>query len=119
MKNSDIYNIYESLVQLTRNKDIKTTAKTGYLLLKNKNLLEPYYKALIESRYSIIEKYAEKNDQGELIVPPENIDAANKELTDLLAVEEENLQLSKINIENLPDGIDLEILDNLMLLLEE
>ena len=118
MTNTDIYTVYESLVKLSQNKELKMPAKVGYVILKNRNLLEPYYKALIESRYSIIEKYAEKNEDDSLEVPSDKIEDANKELVELLALEEE-INLSKINVNTLPDGIDLEILDNLMPILED
>lgn len=118
MTNTDIYTVYESLAKLSHDKELKMPAKVGYTILKNRNLLEPYYKALMESRYSIIEKYAEKNDEGQLEVPSEKLGEANKELADLLEMEEE-IQLTKLNVESLPDGIDLEILDNLMPILED
>lgn len=118
MTNTDIYTVYESLVKLSQNKELKMPAKVGYVILKNRNLLEPYYKALIESRYSIIEKYAEKTEDGNLEVPSDKIEEANKELEELLALEED-INLTTINVNVLPDGIDLEILDNLMPILED
>ena len=119
MTNTEIYTLYESLVKLSQNKELKMPAKVGYLLLKNKNLLEPYYKALMEARYGIIEKYAVTTEDGQLQVPAEKLDVANAELNDLLAMEEEGINLSKIKVDNLPDNIELELLDNLMLILEE
>lgn len=119
MTNIEIYTLYESLVQLSQNKELKIPAKVGYLFLKNKNLLEPYYKALMEARYSIIEKYAETTEDGQLQVPADKLDIANAELNELLAMEEQDINLSKIKVDNLPDGIDLTLLNNLMLILEE
>lgn len=119
MTNTEIYTLYESLVQLSQNKNLKVPAKVGYLFLKNKNLLEPYYKALMEARYGIIEKYAEKTENGQLQVPADKLDIANAELNELLAMEEQNINLSKIKVDSLPDEIGLDLLDNLMLILEE
>ena len=83
MKNLEIFALYDSLNELSQKSDVKLPAKIGYICLKNKNLLEPYYKTISESRMQIIQEYAEVDEEGKMRVPEDKIQEANDKLEDL------------------------------------
>lgn len=120
MKNSEIFVLYDSLNELSQKNDVKLPAKIGYICLKNKNLLEPYYKTISESRDKIVQEYIEKDEEGNMRVPEDKIEEANNKLQEILDIEED-IDLQKINIKDIEDeSLPMDILNGLMpILIEE
>ena len=120
MNNLEIFSLYDTLVTLSTKDDIKLPVKIGYICLKNKNLLEPYYKAINESRQQIIQEYIAEDEEGNLRVPEDKINEANQKLQEILDMEEENeIILQKINISDISDPLPMDIINGLMPILEE
>ena len=119
MTNSEIFVLYDSLNELSQKNDVKLPAKIGYICLKNKNLLEPYYKTISESRMQIIQEYAEVDEDGSMRVPEDKIPEANDKLQEILDIEEE-VDLQKININDIGESLPMDILTGLMpIIIEE
>lgn len=120
MKNYDLYKLYEVLFTLSHKENIILPIKVGYVCLKNKNLLEPYYNAINDSRLRIIQKYAEQDENGDLRVPKNKIEEANKELQEVLDMEETDIKIQKININDIQESLPMDIITGLMpMLIEE
>ena len=119
MKNKDIYNLYDGLCQISADKDLKFDIKTSYILAKDKHVLEPYYNAVAETRQKLLEKYGRVHDNGDWIVPKENVKEFTKEWTDFM--EMENLiQLEGITLEDFKDEkIGVELMEKLLSLIDK
>lgn len=101
LKNSDIIKIYETLINIYNQKDMKFSAKTAFSLIRNINLLQPYYINIMEVREDLIRSNGSELVDGTYQIPQDSIDFINQELQDLLDIECE-IALNKINFEDFP-----------------
>lgn len=101
MTNEQIVDLYEELTEISQNKDLKFKATTSFALAKNKNLIEPFYNAVIEARSKLIEKYGEKQEDGWLI-PNERLSAFKIEFESLMFTKN-YIALDQILITDLDD----------------
>lgn len=108
------------LNELTSTKEIKLPAKVGYICLKDRNLLKPYYDAILESRQKVIDEYLVIDEEGNSKVPEDKVEEANVKLVEILEMEENDIPLQKFNINDISsESFSLEILDALMPIIEE
>lgn len=101
LKNSDIVKIYETLINIYNQKDMKFSAKIAFSLIRNINLLQPYYTNIMEVREDLIRNNGLELADGTYQIPQDSIDFINQELQDLLDIECE-IELNKINFEDFP-----------------
>lgn len=107
VKISNLLNSTEVLQKLSKT---QLKAKTAWQVSKVLKLAEEEMQTFNDTRMEVLKKYAEKDENGELItdennnckIIPEKISEFNDELTELLDNEIE-LNVNKINIEDLND----------------
>lgn len=81
--------------------------KVNFYLQKNKKTLMELGQDIEESRLDIIRNYGEPTEDGtQYSIPRDKIDAAQKELEDLLALEQE-VNIYMISADSLTDDISL------------
>lgn len=105
LTNNEIYSVANLLAELNIN-NIKMPVKIGFFLQKNTQVIMASAQEIEVARTSIIQSLGEINAEGtHYIVPPEKMAEAQKELNDLMALEQE----LNIHIFSLDDfeGIEL------------
>ena len=107
-KNFEIYNIAEGLLRVFAEADStqKLPIKLSYTIKKNTNKFQAVAEQIEKSRIELIQKYGEETEDGGFRVLPENEEAANKEFTDLMNLEE-NIDIHTVDINTLADDIEL------------
>lgn len=87
LKNENIYSINNTLMETFKEEDNNHyfSAKINFLIQKNKKNIMDAAIAVEKVRLEIINKYKDENNN----IPKENIDIVNKELNDLLNIEQE------------------------------
>lgn len=90
MKNLEIYNIAISLMENFKD-ELNLPVKVNFYLQKNMTTIVEMAQEIDKTRKEIIEKFGTPVEEGsdEITVAPENLDAANKELTDLFELEQD------------------------------
>lgn len=119
MTNEQILNLYEGLYEISQDDNIHFDALTSFILAKNKNMIEPVYSALIETRNTLIQSYGNvSDDQGSITIPPDKISAFKIEY-DTLMRKETYVNLEKINIKSLINyNIKISIMEKLLPIIE-
>lgn len=109
MKNKEIYHLYEGLYEISQDKEIKFDVKIAFALAKNKNLLQPIYDAIIDTRYRLLESCGEPKEDGDWKIPKEKVDEFTKKWKDFMDIDNFiTLQHIKLDdIQNKEIGIDL------------
>lgn len=102
MTNNEIYSINSNLMDVFKKEDntYYFSAKINFLIQKNKKNIMDAAIDIEKVRLEIINKYKGDNDQ----IPSDKIDEVNKELNDLLNIEQE-VTIYKIPFEDL-EGIE-------------
>lgn len=118
MKNKDIYDLYEGLATIGQDNGLKFDARTSFYLARNKNLLEPYYNAIVETRTRILEKYGEAKEDGNWFVPKSKIEEFTREWDAFMSIEN-IVNLQKIKIEDFQTQVNIEIMGKLLPIIEE
>jgi aspartokinase len=107
LTNNKIYGYALALNEAFTDNTQRLPMKVNFYLQKNKNTLMSLAQDIESSRTEIINTYGEISEDGtQYTIPQEKIKLAQKELEDLLNLEQE-VQIYKINIDNLPDDIIL------------
>lgn len=111
MKNKEVYDLYEGLYEISQNQDLKFNIKLCYSFAKNKNILEPFYNAIIETRQRFLSKYGTPQENGDgWTVAKDRMDDFLKEWNDFMNIDN-FVVLQHIKLEELEDeeklGIDL------------
>ena len=97
MTNLEIYSIAQAYKAFEKFNEY-LPVKVNFFMQKNKNTLMTAAQDIDNARMEIIQRYGSLNETGEAyIVPPESMDAANKELSDLFAIEQD-ISVNKINL---------------------
>lgn len=105
--NNRIYQYAIALNEVFVDNTQRLPMKVNFYLQKNKKTLMDLAQDIESSRMEIINTYGEISEDGtQYIIPKEKVELAQKELEDLLNLEQE-VQIYKINIDNLPDDIIL------------
>ena len=106
MKISQVEPLYITLKEWSEK---EVSFSLAYKIARIMNKIENDYNFFTQKLRSIISKYGEKDDKGDLIIEgstvklnPENIEAAEKELQDLYNIEVDDISI-KLNIQELED----------------
>ena len=110
LTNKQIYDYILNLNQAFNNNQQKLPIKLNFYLQKNKNLLLDLSNEIEKMRMEIIQTYGQPDSENinTYIIPKENIETAQKELDELLKIEQE-VNIYKMKFEEIPNDIDLTI----------
>ena len=107
LTNQEIYSYAMALNEAFTDNTQRLPMKINFYLQKNKKTLIELGQELEESRLDIIRGYGEiAEDSGTYSIPADKVNDAQKELEDLLALEQE-VEIYMIKADNLPDDINL------------
>ena len=106
LTNNEIYSYAIALNEAFTDNTQRLPMKVNFYLQKNKKILTELGQDLEESRKDIIKAYGKTEDSIHYEIPTENVEIAQKELEDLLALEQE-VEIYMIKVDNLPDDISL------------
>lgn len=108
MTNTDIYTYAMKLAESFTDDTQRLPVKVNFYLQKNKSLLISLAQDIETSRMEIIRNYGapSEENEGQYIIPADKVTEAQKELSDLLALEQE-VTIYKINIDSIPDDLAL------------
>ena len=107
LTNQNIYNYATTLNAAFADTSQRLPVKVNFYLQKNKSLLIQMAQDIEKARLEIIQNYGDLSQDGtQYIIPKEKIEAAQQELTDLLALEQ-NVNIYTINIDSLNDDLTL------------
>lgn len=107
MTNYEIYNIAKVLSEAFGGGEQYLPIKINFFIQKNKNTLTALAQDIDNSRIEIVRNYGNLNEETDMFeIPDDKIAIANQELVDLFNIEQE-VNIHKINIENLPDDLSL------------
>lgn len=110
LTNKQIYDYILNLNQAFNNNQQKLPIKLNFYLQKNKNLLLDLSNEIEKMRMEIIQTYGKPDSENTntYIIPKEDIEIAQKELDELLKIEQE-VNIYKMKFEEIPNNIDLTI----------
>jgi hypothetical protein len=98
MTNLEIYN-YASMLMSAFKEELTLPVKVNFYLQKNTNTMVEAGKEIEKTRMEIIQRYGTQSEDGQSFeVTAENIEAVNKELEDLFALEQE-IKINEISLE--------------------
>lgn len=121
LTNEEIYNILEKISQaFSNNENIYFPAKLNYIVQKNYQILKNIVDDVEKIRIQTAEKYGTKDlENNRYIIPKENLKTAEKEIDDLLKIEQE-VFIKKIKYSML-DDIELTMaqMSAIMFMIEE
>lgn len=107
LTNAQIYSYATALVDAFQDTTQKLPIKVNFYLQKNKNTLINLAQDIEISRGNIIREYGEPTEDGtQYVIPKEKIEEAQKELNDLLTLEQE-VNIYMVSMDNLSDDITL------------
>lgn len=107
LKNSDIYNIAMLLTDNFKDSTQYLPIKINFYIQKNKDILIALAQDIETNRLRIMEEYGVKNEDGtSYIIKKENIDVAQKEITDLFDIEQE-VNIYTVSLDSIPEGTTL------------
>lgn len=107
MTNNEIYSYAVALNEAFANGDQRLPIKVNFYLQKNKNTLVTLAQDIEESRMDIVSSFGALTEDGASYkIPADKINEAQKEIEDLLALEQE-VEIYKVNIDNLPEDLSL------------
>jgi hypothetical protein len=121
LTNNEIYLYAKNLMEAFNDKDQKLPIKINFYLQKNKNTLIELANSIEMARMEIAKNCGTLDTESQqYIIPPEKIEEVNKELMDLLSLEQE-VQIYMININNLSDDLSLTTaqMEALMFMIEQ
>lgn len=118
MTNKEIFNLYEGLYELSQDKDLKFGVKISYIFAKSKNILEPFYNAIIDTRQKLLNKYGEVQENGDWRVSKEKMDIFMSEWDSFMKIDN-FVAIDKINIKELEgEKIDIQLMEKLLSIIE-
>lgn len=113
-EDKDIYDLYEGLYEISQDKELKFGIRISYTFAKNKNLLQPYYDAIVDTRQKILEKYGEPQDNGDWHVNKEKMEVFMSEWNAFMEIEN-FVNLEQIKIEDLEgEKIGVNLMEKLL-----
>lgn len=103
MTNGEIYQIAVALMNAKFNdNEVYMPAAVNFAIQKNKTTLTETAEDVEKGRMAIIEHYSSDHTEEGYTIPAESVDKANKELSDLLSIEQE-VKIYTFGIEDLED----------------
>jgi hypothetical protein len=107
LTNNEIYSYAIALNEAFADNTQRLPMKVNFYLQKNKKTLMALGQDIEESRLDIIRSYGESTEDGtQYSIPKDKIEEAQKELEDLLALEQE-VNIYMISADSLTDDISL------------
>lgn len=107
LTNNEIYGYALALNEAFADNTQRLPMKVNFYLQKNKKTLMELGQDIEESRLDIIRNYGEPTEDGtQYSIPRDKIEAAQKELEDLLTLEQE-VNIYMISADSLSDDISL------------
>lgn len=107
MKNSEIYNYAQALVEAFQDNTQRLPVKINFYLQKNKKTLLDLSQDIEQSRMEIAQNYgALTEDRTAYNIPDENISIVNNEITELFNIEQE-VPIYKVSIDSFSDDLTL------------
>lgn len=117
MKNGEVLSLYETLVELSKNKDLKLKVKIGYALAKNKSVLQEQARIIDDLRRNLIIEYGHRQEDGNYIIPKDKIDEVNLKINELMEIDSgiDEVKILKIPIDEIEEeSLSLEQIEGLM-----
>lgn len=102
LTNGEIYNLAMRLSNSFVDNELYLPAAVNYSIQKNKTIISELAQEIEQHRIHIIHHYGEILEDGNIKVPEDKVDDANKEINDLLLIEQE-LKLYTVKIEEIAD----------------
>lgn len=107
LTNQQIYNYAIALIEAFKDNEQKLPIKINFYLQKNKKILLDLGKDIEDSRMEVIREYGILDEEtNQYIIPSDKIEIANKELAELLELEQE-VNLYPISVDSLSDDYSL------------
>lgn len=98
MKNRDILKLYETLNRLMMDSDKKFSVRLGFMLMKNRALIESDAKLIMEMRNKLLRQYGELQENGDIVIAKDKVDEIQKKLDDLMDIDVD-MVLAQVPIE--------------------
>lgn len=120
MTNNEIYTTANQLIAAFNDNTQRLPIKINFYLQKNKKTLVALAQDIEAARMEIAQSYGTLNEaQNQYIVPPENMEKAQKELDDLFDLEQD-VPISKISIDKIDEDLVLSAgqMDALMFMID-
>lgn len=121
MSNNEIYSYAMKMIEAFTDNTQRLPVKVNFYLQKNKSTLVSLAQDIEKARMEIVQTYGVLNPDGagQFIIPADKVEAAQKELADLLALEQE-VNIYKVNIDNFPEDLILTAgqMDAIMFMIE-
>lgn len=86
MKNKDILKLYETLNRLMMDSDKKFSVRLGFMLMKNRALIESDAKLIMEMRNKLLHQYGELQENGDIVIAKDKVDEIQKKLDELMNI---------------------------------
>lgn len=107
LTNNEIYMYTRQLMDAFQDGEQKLPIKINFYLQKNKNTLLGLAQDIEKARLEIAQNYGTLDEAGEqYVIPNDKLAEASKELEDLFNLEQE-VDIYRINIDNLSDDLML------------
>ena len=100
LTNGEIYNLAMHLSNSFIDNELYLPAAVNYSIQKNKTIISELAQEIEQHRINIIYHYGEVLEDGNIKVPEDKVNDANKEINDLLLIEQE-LKLYTFKIEEI------------------
>ncbi len=121
LTNTQIYNYATSMMEEFGNEgSLKLPVKINFFLQKNLQTLMTLAREIEEARMNIVREYGNPaEEEGAFFIPEEKVEAAQKELADLLTLEQE-VQIHTVKIDAFDDNLTLSMkqMEALMFMIE-
>lgn len=107
MKNSEIYNYAQALIEAFQDNTQRLPVKINFYLQKNKRVLLDLSQDIEHSRMDIAQNYGTLTEDGTAYnISDENISAANNEIIELFNIEQD-VPIYKVSIDSFSDDLTL------------
>ena len=105
--NNEIYTLASHLNEMFQDVNQRLPIKLNFFLQKNKKTLLGLAQEIEENRMEILRAYGTIDEEsGNLQIPEDKVAAANKEIIDLLSLEQE-VEIRKVSFEDIPEDVSL------------
>lgn len=119
LTNKEIITILKGLTELEE-LDLPLNIKTNYTLARNRQILGEIGDIINQKQIEIYKNYGTRTGRDEYTVPDEKIEQVSQELSDLLSVENDNVNLFMIKLEAFGDNnIPFGVIEKLLPIIEE
>lgn len=119
LTNDSIYSLALGVINNFNEYKEYMPAAIAYAIQKNKSTLQEIANEIEKARIEIIQHYGEVQADGNVKIEEDRVAAANKELIDLLSIEQE-IKIYTCSIEDLNDlHFTFDQIDSLMFMIED